>query len=180
MRLKALLLICCLYSLPATAGWETGMMNAFAKMGVRSNLAGPDALKSQQSSMVYGGQASLRAPADDINLSNFQAPSIRFGDMCAMDIFGGAFSFVNAEEAIAILQNIGSAAAVFTMQLVIKQMAPQIQDLISDIQDKMDKLNFHNINACNVGKAAVNRAADSLGFLSQKTAENDNHLSYGT
>ena len=170
-RLSCMTLLMCFISPCAFAGWETGMMEAFNRIGIRSNMGGPGYMQSQQSGLAYGGAMSIRAPAEDYSLSSFELPSVRMGDQCAFDLFAGAFGHINADKALEMIQAIGANAATFAIQLALKQMAPQIQSLITEIQEKMDMLNFHNINACDAGKWVVNNAADRLGFNTQKNAE---------
>jgi conjugative transfer pilus assembly protein TraH len=105
--------------------------------------------------LYTGGSLMMRAPGRNYPLVNAQLPSLRAG--CGgIDIYGGAFSFINKQQFIALLQNIGSNAVGYAFKLALQSISPDIDKLLTELQDQMNKINAMNINSCEAAQALVN------------------------
>jgi conjugative transfer pilus assembly protein TraH len=105
--------------------------------------------------LYTGGSLMMRAPGRNYPLVNAQLPSLRAG--CGgIDLYGGAFSFINKQQFIALLQNIGSNAVGYAFKLALQSISPDIDKLLTELQDQMNKINAMNINSCEAAQALVN------------------------
>ena len=104
--------------------------------------------------LYTGGSLMMRAPGRNYPLATVQLPSLRAG--CGgIDIYGGAFSFINKQQFIALLQNIGANASA-TPSLALQSISPDIDKLLTELQDQINKINAMNINSCEAAQALVN------------------------
>jgi len=132
----------------------TELNDFFNDMGGAGNAYGPTAFQGQSAGYYTGGGVWTRFKNKDINPVNVQLPSVKAG--CGgIDIFGGAFSFINTDEIVAMLKAVASNALGFAFQLAIKSISPQISQTIEEMAQKIEKLNQMNISSCEAAQGLV-------------------------
>ena len=140
-------------SLPADL--NTQMQTMFNDLGTLGNVTSPGAFRGQAMNLYTGGSLMMRAPGRNYQLINAQLPSLRAG--CGgIDIYGGAFSFINKQQFISLLQNIGANAVGYAFKLALQSISPDIDKLLTELQDQINKINAMNINSCEAAQALVN------------------------
>ena len=157
-RLIAALLCVTLVATPITAlpaDLNTEMQTMFNDLGAMGNVTSPGAFRGQAMNLYTGGSLMMRAPARNYPLASAQLPSLRAG--CGgIDIYGGAFSFINKQQFIALLRNIGANAVGYAFKLALQSISPDIDKLLTELQDQMNKVNAMNINSCEAAQSLVN------------------------
>ena len=142
-----------LVSHPADLNAE--MQAMFNDLGAVGNVTTPGAFRGQAMNLYTGGSLMMRAPGRNYPLATVQLPSLRAG--CGgIDIYGGAFSFINKQQFIALLQNIGANAVGYAFKLALQSISPDIDKLLTELQDQINKINAMNINSCEAAQALVN------------------------
>jgi conjugative transfer pilus assembly protein TraH len=112
--------------------------------------------------LYTGGSLMMRAPGRNYPLINAQLPSLRAG--CGgIDLFGGAFSFINKQQFVALLRNIGANAIGYAFKLALQSISPDIDKLLTELQDQMNKINAMNINSCEAAQSLVNGIVGEYG-----------------
>ena len=140
-------------SQPANLNAE--MQAMFNDMGALGNVTSPGAFRGQAMNLYTGGSLMMRAPGKNYPLVNAQLPSLRAG--CGgIDIFGGAFSFINKQQFVALLQNIGSNAVGYAFKLALQSISPDIDKLLTELQDQITTINTMHINSCEAAQSLVN------------------------
>jgi conjugative transfer pilus assembly protein TraH len=151
--LAASLAIAPLASHPADLNAE--MQTMFNDLGALGNVTTPGAFRGQAMNLYTGGSLMMRTPGRNYPLISAQLPSLRAG--CGgIDLYGGAFSFINKQQFIALLQNIGSNAMGYAFKLALQSISPDIDKLLTELQDQINKINAMNINSCEAAQALVN------------------------
>jgi conjugative transfer pilus assembly protein TraH len=131
------------------------MQAMFNDLGALGNVTSPGAFRGQAMNLYTGGSLMMRAPGRNYPLVNAQLPSLRAG--CGgIDLFGGAFSFINKQQFVALLQNIGSNAVGYAFKLALQSISPDIDKLLTELQDQINKINAMNINSCEAAQSLVN------------------------
>ena len=157
-RLIASLLAASLVTTPLvsrTADLNAEMQAMFNDLGALGNVTTPGAFRGQAMNLYTGGSLMMRAPGRNYPLATVQLPSLRAG--CGgIDIYGGAFSFINKQQFIALLQNIGANATGYAFKLALQSISPDIDKLLTELQDQINKINAMNINSCEAAQALVN------------------------
>ena len=157
-RFLAGLLAVALASAPAVsspADLNAEMQAMFNDLGALGNVTDPGAFRGQAMNLYTGGNLMMRAPGRNYPLVNAQLPSLRAG--CGgIDLFGGAFSFINKQQFVALLQNIGANAVGYAFKLALQSISPDIDKLLTELQDQINKINAMNINSCEAAQALVN------------------------
>lgn len=140
-----------------------------------SNVTPPGAYKSQTRGGFVGGSVELRAPVKAINIAAFDPP--RFNAGCGgLDMYGGSFSFINANQFTSLVRQIMSNAIGLMFQAALKSINPMIADLVNYFQDVVNGLNKAAGNTC----AIAHKLTDSTFDPDHKTtAAQDSWSSFG-
>ncbi|MGN4155959.1 conjugal transfer protein TraH, partial [Burkholderia gladioli] len=85
------------------------MQQVFDSINAMGNVSSPRALQGETMDMYSGGSVFMRTPHKTYQLASVTAPD--WGAGCGgIDLFAGGFSFINKEQFVALLRNIGSNA----------------------------------------------------------------------
>lgn len=134
------------------------MENFYNSLGGTASASGPQLYRGQSASYFSAGSMNARVPIRNFNPVSIQMPSIRAG--CGgIDLFLGGFSFINSDQLINMLQNIGSNAVGYAFQLALATISPTINGVLGDLRSAADKVNSMNINTCQAGMEVVKGAA---------------------
>lgn len=153
-RLLVLLACLNLAAAPAVAGVEAEMNNFFNSGGAAANVTGPTAYQGQAAGYYSGGSIWARFPQKTVNPVNIQLPSAR-GGCGGIDLFGGSFSFINADEFVAMLKATANNAIGFAFQLAIDSISAEIGGVMKDMAHRVQALNQFNMNSCELAQQAV-------------------------
>ena len=150
-----------LYCAPLTAGIEAELQKAFNSFNSGINATQGGAYQGQAAGYYTGGSLYLRQPSRTVYPLNFQLPSIGAGS-CNMDLYMGAFSYINSQKLIETLRAIGANSTTYAFSLALTQMSPQIASKIEQIHAGLNWANELSINTCHDAKRLVNNAASLL------------------
>lgn len=156
-------------SAPLRAGdLNTEVNNMFNSLGAIGNYTAPGAFRGQAYNTYSGGNLMMRTPNKVYQLAAIQFPSAKAG--CGgIDVFGGSFSHISAEEFKNMLKNITAALPGIAFQLALEAVSPLLGGLTKWAKGLETWINNARINSCETAKAIVSTAAESLGYSSQET-----------
>lgn len=143
-------------ALPSTAQADIGseLENFWTRTGGASNVTRPQAFLGQQAGYVTGGSLVLRTQPRNTQFARLTLPRIRSG--CGgIDMFMGSFSFISADELIALAEAIMQNAPGFAFELALQSLSPSIQEVVGKLRDLAQKVNSMNINSCEASQALV-------------------------
>jgi conjugative transfer pilus assembly protein TraH len=144
-------------TLARPADLNAEMQAMFNDLGAMGNVTAPGAFRGQAMNLYTGGSLMMRSPGRNYSLADVQLPSLRAG--CGgIDLFGGSFSFINKQQFVALLRNIGSNAVGYAFKLALQTISPDIDKLLTELHDQINKINTMNINSCEAAQALVNGA----------------------
>ncbi|WP_127471976.1 conjugal transfer protein TraH [Thiomicrorhabdus aquaedulcis] len=130
------------------------MQSFFNEVGVYGNASGANTFQGQTRNYITGGSLTVRIPQKNYQLATFDPP--RLSASCGgIDAFAGSFSFINSEQLVQMLQNIGNNAAGAVFQLAMDSVAPQLGAVLKYFQDMANKINALNVNSCEAAKGIV-------------------------
>ena len=105
------------------------MQAMFNDLGVLGNVTSPGRVPRPGDEPLHRRQPDDARPGKNYPLVNARLPSLRAG--CGgIDLFGGAFSFINKQQFVALLQNIGSNAVGYAFKLALQSISPDIDKLL--------------------------------------------------
>lgn len=140
----------------------------FNKLGGASNISRPGAYQDQTAGFYTGGNLFARQQVHSSQLATIQLPDFRAG--CGgIDMFMGAMSHISSARLIEALKAIGSNMGSYALLLAIETMSPQVKNIITELNDLVQKINQSNINSCEL-------AATSLGSVWPKSDASKRHL----
>ncbi|RTL56483.1 MAG: conjugal transfer protein TraH [Rhodocyclaceae bacterium] len=170
-RLGAGLLSACLLlvALPTRAGdLNTEVTTMFNNLGAIGNYTAPGAFRGQTFNTYTGGSLMMRSPNKVYQLAAIQFPSAKAG--CGgIDVFGGSFSHISADEFKNMLRNITAALPGIAFQLALESVSPLLGGLTKWAKGLETWINNARINSCETAKAIVSTAAESAGYSAQET-----------
>ncbi|MBG6083000.1 conjugal transfer protein TraH [Rubrivivax gelatinosus] len=144
-----------LAAMPARAGLQDALDGMFM-----SNGTSPQAFNSQTRGGFVGGGVAVRAPIRNINLVSFDPPRLNAG--CGgIDIFGGSFSFINADQLVALFRQIAANAVGLAFKAAIDAINPKLGELMTEFQSKVQALNENMRNTCAVANMLMKPITDA-------------------
>lgn len=156
----------------ATNTMAMSMQELFDGVNAQSNISSPAVVQGQTMNMLTGGSMFMRAPKRTYNLAMFTPPSWNAG--CGgIDLFAGGFSFINKEQFVAMLRNIGSNALGYGFKLAIQNLCPTCDNVMQALQATAQAINRQNVDSCEAAKGIVNAAIpDTWTRDKQNSAKN--------
>ena len=139
----------------------------FNNLGAIGNYTAPGAFKGQTFNTYTGGNLYLRSPNKTYQLAAIQFPTAK-GGCGGIDLFGGSFSHISANEFRNMLRNITSALPGIAFQLALEAVSPLLGGLTKWAKGLETWINNARINSCETAKAIVSTAAEAAGFSSQE------------
>lgn len=123
----------------------------------------PTIYSSQRRLGLDTGYLRLRAPIATFNVVNFSPPQFDAG--CGgIDLYGGSFTFINAEQFRQMLRQIGANALGYAFKLALASMCEKCDSILTGLQDKVDALNRMQVDTCKWGAGLSINGAEALGF----------------
>lgn len=166
--------LACLISSHAVLAGDAGMQQWFNDMGMYANATPSGAFQGQTMNTYTGGGLYARAPQKSYQFANFDPPRLNAG--CGgIDLYTGAFSFINSDQIVNLLRNAGSNALGYLFMTNMESICPSCTSAIKFLQDQSAKMNALNMNSCELASGVVDATASTIGL---KTLGNDTKL-YG-
>ncbi|PHM72215.1 conjugal transfer protein TraH [Xenorhabdus sp. KJ12.1] len=122
--------------------------------GSMSNTTNPGDYRSVTREGYTGGGFTLRNKLRSLTPINIQLPSAA-GGCGGIDLFGGSFTFINADEFVQMLRNIAANAAGLAFQLALNAMDAVLDNAISRMQAVIQQMNDLTANSCQLAKGLL-------------------------
>ena len=105
----------------------------------------------------------------DTNLVTFTPPSFQAG--CGgVDLFGGSFSYVSGDQIVPLLKAIASNAVGYAFQIGLSAICETCMGAIETMQKKVQQLNQHFGNSCQLAQGLINDGLDAAGYKKHSDA----------
>ena len=143
------------------------MNDFFTDMGYASNVTPPGVYEGQAAGYFTGGGLVMRAPSRNYQLASMQAPGYRAG-CSGVDLYGGGFAYINSDQLVAALRNVGQNAASYAFMLGLRVISPQISNVIEWVREKAEMINNLNINSC---EAAADLVGSFVGIDAKENSQ---------
>ena len=134
------------------AGLQDELDSIFSSM---SNTTSPGVFKTQRRGVLSGGRYTEKTKIFNENLISFAPPSWK-GGCGGIDMFNGSFSFVSSEQIVQLLRQVAANAKGYAFQLALDNVCPDCSKHIESFQKKIQALNQHLGNSCQLAQGIVN------------------------
>ena len=126
----------------------------FKSLGGQVNQTAPGAFQDQAAGYYTGGGYVLRQNNSVIQPINISLPQLGAG--CNnLDLYFGSFSYLQGEQLNQLLRQIGTGVPTYALQLAMKTMAPQIENLLSQLRKSVQDMNAMMVNSCQASHQIV-------------------------
>lgn len=133
-------------------GLQSQLDGVFGQM---TNTTPPGVYESQRRGVLSGGRMTVKNKIFDEAVVGFTPPSWKAG--CGgVDLFGGSFSFINAEQLVQLLRSVAANAKGYAFQLALDNVFPEASKHIESFQKKIQAMNQHLGNSCQLAQGLVN------------------------
>jgi len=150
---------------PAQAG---GLDNLMEGMYVNTTSSNSN-FDAQKMGYMTGGSMSVRVPIKSISIASFDPPRLDAG--CGgIDLFKGAFSFINTDEIVSLLRTIAQNAVGLLFQLAIQAVSQPISTLLNHFSDKIQQMNQMMRNTCEAANKLVSLITDGSAQAGQNNS----------
>lgn len=153
-----------LFSFALTSGTASADINSqlTQMFNSMSNTTAPGGYQSATRGGVTGGSFVLRNRLTSVQLIDVQMPSAQ-GGCGGIDLFGGSFTFINADQFIQLLRNIAANAAGLAFQIALQAIDNALDGKISELQRVVQSLNQLNVSSCQLSKGLLVSTASAIG-----------------
>lgn len=153
-------------ALPAKADLQGEMNQLFDNLG---NVTDPTITSTARRGVIAGGSVQIRNRIVDTNLVTLTPPSFQAG--CGgVDLFGGSFSFVSGDQIVPLLKAVASNAVGYAFQIGLSAICETCFGAIETMQKKVQALNQHFGNSCQLAQGLVNDGLDAAGYKNHSDA----------
>lgn len=119
--------------------------------GMYSNASGAGYFNAQQRGVLTGGSFVARVPIKPINIMSFDPPRVSSG--CGgINLYGGSFSFINAQELTALLRAIAQNALGLLFHLGINAISQPLSSMLTTWSKKIQEMNALLRNSCEAAR----------------------------
>ncbi|MBM3632379.1 MAG: conjugal transfer protein TraH [Alphaproteobacteria bacterium] len=126
----------------------------FQSLGGQVNRTTPGAFQDQAAGYYTGGGYVLRQNNSVVQPINISLPQLGAG--CNnLDLYFGSFSFLQGEQLSQLLRQIGTGVPTYGLQLAMKTMAPQVENLLSQLRKSVQDMNNMMLNSCQASQKIV-------------------------
>lgn len=143
-----------------------------------SNTTSAGMFQTQQRGVISGGSFVARFGIKSINLVAFDPPRVSAG--CGgINLFGGSFSFINAQELTQLLRAIAQNALGLLFQLGLNAISQPLSSLLTTWSAKLQEMNSLLKNSCEAarklfqidktGGEMLNSLKSSMGEIKTQT-----------
>lgn len=128
-----------------------------------ANITNPGVIQTQ--SALYGtlGGISTHAPiTQPFHFIDIQTP--RYSAGCGgIDLYGGGFNMINANQFVDNLQAIGQNASSLAFMLGLQIVSPQLAGRIENLSERAQDFNTRNMDSCEAATKLVGGTLDFFG-----------------
>lgn len=177
LKKSTLAVALCLSSQFSVAGSiSTQMDDAFNAL---VNVTEAGAYDTARRGVVSGGQAFIKFPTKRVSVTSATAPKISAG--CGgIDMYGGSFSFINADEMVETFQAIGANALGYGVKLAITSACNSCEQVMTSLEKTAQFINSINIDSCQAAQGIVQADAWSSANQSADNKSKLKGVSYGS
>ena len=149
------------------SGLDAEFDQMFDNLGAMGNITAPGAFRGQTYNTYTGGSFYMRAPNRTYSLANMAWPTAR-GGCGGIDLFGGSFSHLSADEFKQMLQNITSALPGIAFQLAVETVSPLLGSITKWAKSFESMLTNARKGSCELATSMVSSGANAMGFDSAR------------
>lgn len=125
----------------------------FKSLGAQVNYSSPGAFQDQAAGYYTGGGFVMRQQNKTIQPINISLPKVGMG--CNIDLYMGSMSFIKGKELAEMGKSVLKGAPTYGLQLAMKSMAPQIENLLVELRKHVQDMNSTMLNSCNASRQLV-------------------------
>ena len=130
------------------------LAKVFSQMGSHTNTSEDGTYKDQSAGYYSGGSLFVRNQNRNLQPASVQMPSFNAG--CGgIDVHMGGFSFIDSQQLVDFMRNIGSKATSYAFMLAVQSLTPQVYNVINELNALAQEVNQFNINSCEAASTMV-------------------------
>lgn len=155
---------------PVAADIKGDMLDFWDRTGGGANFTGATAYEGQRAGIISGGSAFIRTQPRNTQIASLQLPSFRAG--CGgIDVFGGAFSYVTADEMVATLEAIMAQSAAYFFKAALHSLTPMLGEIAGQLEEIQQFANDANIDSCETAQLIGQGMFDQVSSVATQSCK---------
>lgn len=123
------------------------------------NVTDAGAYNTARRGVLSGGQIFIKMPTKRVNLLSATAPRITAG--CGgINLYGGSFSFINADQFLENFQAIGANALGYGVKLALSSACPTCEQVMTSLEKTAQAINKMNMDSCQAAQGLVDAGVE--------------------
>lgn len=144
----------------------SALQKMFESLGGDVNVTTPGGFQDQAAGYYTGGGVVMRQRNKAVQPINISLPNVNMG--CGgIDMYFGAISVIKTEELVQLMRSMATGVPTYAFQLALKTMAPQLENLMSQIRKYVQDMNNTMLDSCQASQKLVG------GLWPQNTAASE-------
>lgn len=144
----------------------SALQKMFESLGGDVNVTTPGGFQDQAAGYYTGGGVVMRGRNKVVQPINISLPNANMG--CGgIDMYFGAISAIKTEELVQLMRSMATGVPTYAFQLALKTMAPQLENLMSQIRKYVQDMNNTMLDSCQASQNLVG------GLWPQNTAASE-------
>ncbi len=138
-----------------TASADVGNLMANMFSDTATNTTPGEVFETQRGGVMVGGRFTAKNHITrNMQIVGFVPPSISAG--CGgISVFGGSFSFINGDQLVSYLRDIGTNAVGYFFQLALESSCPTCAQIMNSLNDLANEVNGQLGDSCSMAKRLV-------------------------
>lgn len=133
---------------------QASLQKMFARLGGDSNISSPGSFSDQAAGYYTGGGMVMRQKSKVIQPFNVSLPRMNMG--CGgIDMYFGSMSMMKSQEMVQLLRSMATGIPTYAFQLGLKTMAPQLENLMTQIRKTVQDMNALMLDSCQMSQNIV-------------------------
>lgn len=148
------ILTLCILCLSGSSAWGNALNQFFESLGGQVNTSTPGSYHDQAAGYYTGGGYVMRQNNAVIQPINISLP--QFGAGCnSLDMYFGSLSFLQTDKLVQLGRQVITGIPTYGLQLALKTMAPQIENLLAQLRKYVQDMNGLMLNSCQASQQIV-------------------------
>lgn len=146
--------------------------------GGMSNVSRPGAVSDQQSGYYSGGSIVMRGPRPKVlRPAHVQLPDFKY-DPCtgSADMLFGGFSFLKTATYLKYIKDVANGVPSYLAMMAIKEISPQIQDIISQLEATARDINGLTLSRCKASQSIASGIWNITNNAMHQRCMSGNHV----
>lgn len=150
---------------------SSALKKMYESLGVEANYSSPGSYQDQAAGYYTGGGLVMRQNNSTVQPINISLPRIGMDSCNKINMYFGGLSFVSEPALSELGREVISGVPTYALQLGLKTIAPQIENLLAQLRERVLEVNSMMMNSCQMRQQIFAGLVPKGNAVSQQICE---------